>query len=382
MVRVRSSGPNIFETKRTVLTQNPDGSMKKTVILEQMAKVTKRENGKRKNNNSETEDQNQYKMTGEGERKQANIIDNVLEHLAGKDFETKSKLVAKLIDKEGPDFAALLTKHSKEIQQRFKFSPEQTAAMISGTRTGDNVWAKFRTASNKTIGFNTLASHKKVKHLRKQVLAISREDWQNSNHMLYKNKQGNNTRVQTSTCVLQVKNLNEYIQKIANSEADNLKHLKDGDNIEICYDADAGGGRFVAEFTIINTQDENIRLHPIVIYEGTDLRPNLEVVLSNFTQQFRDMENSIIEIDGEKLIIKQYGIFDLCALNCLMGKQNHSSTFFDAWTNVRLDHIQNHEGKQHIPSKCTDIKFLNLSEYDKNITHHSVETGKDKYLYN
>ena len=36
------------------------------------------------------------------------------------------------------------------------------------------VRAKLRTTSNKTIGFNTLASHKKVKHLRKQVLAISR----------------------------------------------------------------------------------------------------------------------------------------------------------------------------------------------------------------
>ena len=70
-------------------------------------------------------------------------------------FETKCRLVAKLSDNEGPEFAATLTKHSKEIQQRLKFTPEQTAALISGTRTGDNVWAKFRTASNKTLGFNT-----------------------------------------------------------------------------------------------------------------------------------------------------------------------------------------------------------------------------------
>ena len=207
MVRERSSGPNIIETKRTVLTQNEDGSIKKSVVLEQMAKITKRENKKRKFDTLENEEPIHHSLTGEGERKQAQVIENVLHHLAGKDFETKCRLVAKLIDNEGPEFAATLTKHSKEIQQRLKFTPEQTAAMISGTRTGDNVWAKFRTASNKMLGFNTLASHNKVKHIRKQVLPISRDDWQASNHMLYKNKQGKNKRLQAETCVLKVDNL-------------------------------------------------------------------------------------------------------------------------------------------------------------------------------
>ena len=73
-----------------------------------------------------------------------------------------------------PQTIPLLTKYSKEIEQEFKFSPEQTAALISRTRTGDNVWAKFRTASNKTLGFNTLASHKKVNQVRKDLLPIKR----------------------------------------------------------------------------------------------------------------------------------------------------------------------------------------------------------------
>ena len=72
------------------------------------------------------------------------------------------------------------------------------------------------------------------------------------NEMLYKNKQGKNIRVQTETSVLKVKNLGNYIQKIAESESSNLSHLSNGDELNLCYNADVGGGRFIAEFTFIN----------------------------------------------------------------------------------------------------------------------------------
>ena len=71
--------------------------------------------------------------------------------------------------------------------------------------------------------------------------------------------------------------------------------------------------------------------------------------------------------------IHQFGLFDLAALNAILGKQNHSSTFFDAWTDVRLSHIRKHDGDTHTPDVCKDIKFLSLEDLDKFYTHHSVE---------
>ena len=62
--------------------------------------------------------------------------------------------------------------------------------------------------------------------------------------MLFKNKQGKNVRVQTETSVLKVKNLRNHVQKIAESESSNLSHLSNGDELNLCYNADAGGGRF------------------------------------------------------------------------------------------------------------------------------------------
>ena len=111
-------------------------------------------------------------------------------------------------------------------------------------------------------------------------------------------------------------------------------------------------------------------------YEGTDIRPNLEVTLGHLTQQFKDLEDTNISVDGKQLKIVQFGVFDLCALNAIIGKQNHSSTFCDAWTDVTNHHIKYHAGKQHTPNECKNINFLTMRDYDKNITHHSVETGK------
>ena len=47
---------------------------------------------------------------------------------------------------------------------------------------------------------------------------------------------------------MKVKSLRDYIEKIANDKKNNLKHLNDADNIDVCFDLDAGGGRVVAEF--------------------------------------------------------------------------------------------------------------------------------------
>ena len=67
-------------------------------------------------------------------------------------------------------------------------------------------------------------------------------------------------------------------------------------------------------------------------------------------------------------------MFDLCALNCILGKQNHSATFFDAWTVCRTDHIRNHNKNIHTPQSCKEVNFLSLETLDNFYTRHSIES--------
>ena len=69
----------------------------------------------------------------------AKMVDKLLNHLSDQDNDTKCFIIAKLIDQEGPEFAKILTAHSKEIQNKLKFTPEPTAALVSGTKSGDHV---------------------------------------------------------------------------------------------------------------------------------------------------------------------------------------------------------------------------------------------------
>ena len=143
----------------------------------------------------------------------------------------------------------------------------------------------------------------------------------------------------------------------------------------MCWDGDGGGGRFIAEFAIINNKDRKITLHPFLIYEGTYVRSNLEVTLGRLTRQFIELEGATILVDGKTLKITQFGVFDLCALNCIIGKQNHSSTYFGAWTNCTTQHIRTHSGKIHTPSACgKNISFLSLKDIENHLTHHSLDS--------
>ena len=231
----------------------------------------------------------------------------------------------------------------------------------------------FRTVHNKILGLNPYASRHQVEKVEKNILTINRDDWDSEYHDLYIHKTGNNVNEKKKTCVFSVKELRSYIQKNAEAVRENLAHLRDLDELEICYDGDGGGGRFVCEFAFINNIDRKITLHPFLIYEGTDCRENLEVTLGKLTPQFKQIEGELIVVDGRRLKIHQFGLFDLAALNAILGKQNHSSTFFDAWTDVRLSHIRKHDGDTHTPDVCKDKKFLSLEDLDKFYTHHSVE---------
>ena len=371
LVRERSLG-NIFDTKREVLSKNTKGEVRRTVISEQIAFVTK----KRKSTDCNiSDDLVSKKVKGNLERWQADVLRNTLNHLADESHDSKVKLISKVIDREGSEFAASILRNSKSIQNNLKLTVEDTAALIAACGGNDNTFTKIRTATNKQLGFNNLASQRKVKLLRNRISTIDRDDWLESKEMLYKLKQGQNAKKQTETCVMKVKNLKAYIQKFVISESDNLTHLQDGDKLKICYDADAGGGRFIAEFAILNGKDQSITLHPFLLFEGSDVRENLEVVFSSFTMQIKSMEGEKLQVNKKSFVLEQFGVFDLCALNNLIGKQNHSSTFPDAWTNVTRDHLQNHKHKNHTPSSCDSINFLSLKDYDKNLTHHTVHSG-------
>ena len=67
-----------------------------------------------------------------------------------------------------------MNRSSKELKDNQKYSPQETAALISSSNLPDNVLTKFRTAENKKFGHNRYASHKKVVAAREQILPIDR----------------------------------------------------------------------------------------------------------------------------------------------------------------------------------------------------------------
>ena len=368
LVRERSSGHNIFDAEKTVFTKCQDGTTKKSVIKETYAKVTIR-----KRHQGTLESTKEYEISGSGATKRAKAVDNILNHTSEHDKLAKAVMVAKIIDKEGSEFGEEILQKSKVMQETRSLNPEQTASMITGTRSADYVWRQARTAFKNTLGYSPLASQKKVESHREKVMVTKKEDWDFQKMKIYQNKMGKNKGLATETPVLQVNNLESYIVKHALNEASELD--LSSKELPICIDADAGGGRFLAVFCFLNRFDKDVKLHPWLLFKGSDSRKNMEMTIGKSSEQIRNLEGKEVTINGEIVKIKMYALFDLCALNCLVGKQNHSSTFPCAWTSVSKDHLQNHSGNEHIPSKCQDIKFLSMEEYERNLTHHLVGEG-------
>ena len=99
LTRERSSGRNIFDAEKTVISKHQDGSIKKSVIKETFAKVTVR----KRHQNDETNGKVNH-ITGAAEIKRAKAVDNILNQTSEHDKKTKASLVAKIIDKEGLEF--------------------------------------------------------------------------------------------------------------------------------------------------------------------------------------------------------------------------------------------------------------------------------------
>ena len=228
-----------------------------------------------------------------------------------------------------------------------------------------------------TLGYTPISSQKEVEKVRKRILAVNKEDWAVLKMNIYQNKLGKSKDIPKETTVLLVKDLTTYIEKMAESESAALD-VQSG-VLPVCFDADAGGGRFLAVFTFLNREDGDVKLHPFIIFKGSDSRKNLELTFGRFTEDIRNLEGREVVVKNEVLKIKLYGLFDLCALNSIIGKQNHSATFPCAWTNVSKEHLKssNHAGKSHTETECKDVKFLSVQNYETNLTHQLVrQKGK------
>ena len=142
--------------------------------------------------------------------------------------------MAELGNTQGPEIAEGVAKNSKELKQKNKFTKEKTAGLISALNLSDCQLKQLRTACNKELGANPFASAHKVSEARKKILVVDKDDWEVTYHDLYRNEMGKNADRKKRTCLLNVKNLKSYIQKMALAEKRNLENLNDGDAHHIC----------------------------------------------------------------------------------------------------------------------------------------------------
>ena len=123
-------------------------------------------------------------------------------------------------------------------------------------------------------------------------MIVKKEDWKVELKTIFRNKQGQEKDVSTETPVISVKDLPNYIEKLANGESGELDFSMGC--LPVCFDADAGGGRFVASFTFLNSLDTKVKLHPFLLFEGSDNRKNMEMTLVEFTSEIENLQGKVI----------------------------------------------------------------------------------------
>ena len=217
-----------------------------------------------------------------------------------------------------------------------------------------------------------------VRSKLKNVMIVEKSDWKVVEKKLFRNKQGKEKEKSKETEVIMVKDLTSYIRKVAVGESDELDFSMGC--LPVCFDADAGGGRFMASFAFLNRLDGKVKLHPFLLFEGSDNRKNMEMTIGEYTSEIESLHEKEVQIGSAYFKIEPFALFDLCGLNCLIGKQNHSSTCPCAWTDVTKHHLssEKHNNKPHTKKDCADIKFLTMKDYETNFAHHKVAQGEKK----
>ena len=92
-------------------------------------------------------------------------------------MNAQAMIVAKVVDKNGPELASEVLNNSKEIQGQLKLTQFDTASMTAGMGITDSAAKKMRSAMNKRKGWNMLASHRQVKKMRVSQLPFGKEAW-------------------------------------------------------------------------------------------------------------------------------------------------------------------------------------------------------------
>ena len=95
-VKVSQKG-SIMETRRETITQNKDGTIKRSILTEQFANVTIRNHEDVENDNP-----NHPKKR---KRHQIQGFNDILEHMSGGNVEIKSSNLSSFIDTQGADVA-------------------------------------------------------------------------------------------------------------------------------------------------------------------------------------------------------------------------------------------------------------------------------------
>ena len=130
--------------------------------------------------------------------------------------------------------------------------------MMTNPGSTDYSWRVNRTVFLNTLGYSPISSQKEVERVRKRIMAVDKEDWAFLKMNKHQNKQGKSKDILKETTVLLVKDLTKYLTKLAESESAALD-VQSGE-LPVCFDADAGGGRFLAVFTFLNREDGEVKL--------------------------------------------------------------------------------------------------------------------------
>ena len=122
----RSSGPNIYDAEKIVLTTTKNGNIKKTVLKETITIDTRRIVTRRKKNYSGTE----RELSGEAQRKRAKTADNILNHINENSKENKAKMISKVIGDEGKDFGNKVKLSSKVLKENESLTVSETSRAV------------------------------------------------------------------------------------------------------------------------------------------------------------------------------------------------------------------------------------------------------------
>ena len=268
---------------------------------------------------------------------------------------SKNFVLGKVLDKQSPENIKEITSNSKNILEANKISVESGAYLaISDGLTQQQLRTMRRAGNNQSKRF--LPSERKITEAKKSRLGVFLiDDYIVTEIPLQIRREGKDKKVLKMSPVLYVKNYKEYVKKVITEELPNITPAISEDGvsiIEIGFAADSGGGSMKFCMSIMNHNDKKVKLHVLLMYEAADTKLNNIQTFSQLTQQIKEVNDEILSIDGKMFKIVQKGVFDYAAQDDIVGKQNSSSTFPCTKCTVTLNHLQNHENKEHSIENC------------------------------